>query len=707
VPPGGDVGTITKSFCILGDVSVTVDGARRPITAGKQRAALALLLLSANRTVSSTALIDGIWGSALPQHPDTALQIVISRLRGCLGPAAQCIVSSPSGYRIEVAGGELDIALAQSACADGQRLLNENDPNRAADVLGDALTRWTSEPLSDLVAFPFCHAARDRLRELQVSIYEIRNDALLAAGRHVELLETIDEWIASEPWRERLRAQQVLALYRSGRQVEALRAYDAYRERLVDELGVNPSSELCELHRDVLSHAPMLACGGGKLGSRIPLWTSLSLPFVGRTDEQELIFGHIREVFAGDRMMVLVEGEAGIGKTRLILEVARRVQGDAIILSATANDVTTPAVVDLARALVATVSDLPDDELRRCLGTMPGDLAAVVPALRARFPDLEAACDEPAAGRGRRLVGAVASGLTQLSRRAPVVLLLDDLQRSGAALLYTLGRLMVAEAQPRILVLATARSASPTRSSSLADLTEQLERRGCIHRIELEGLGVVSVERLLCRLGSLKPTVEAHLLHQTTNGHPFFLSEILQAEDWQRALADPPATLREFIRRRVHALGDAAADLLVDASGLGIAFDVALLADIADAPRATTGVLIDGAVTAGILRTVGKNTFTFVHELCRRALLDDLDAERRARLHHRIATVLERHGLPPAVLASHWRLVPGRAAEERALRYARMVGDATTFDLEPARRVAGDGFVATTDDRRVSSRAPR
>src|SRR5882724_9066113 len=126
----GVVGEITE-FRVLGDLAVIVDGECRPITAGKQRCALALLLLSANRTVSATALIDGIWGGDLPQHPETALQIVLSRLRTCLGPAAHCIVSSPAGYRIEVADDEFDVALARAACDCGRRLLAENDPNRA------------------------------------------------------------------------------------------------------------------------------------------------------------------------------------------------------------------------------------------------------------------------------------------------------------------------------------------------------------------------------------------------------------------------------------------------------------------------------------------------------------------------------------------------------------------------------------------------
>jgi DNA-binding SARP family transcriptional activator len=640
-----------------------------------------MLLLSANRTVSSASLVEGIWGAAVPQHPDTALQILVSRLRSCLGPAADRLVSGPSGYRIEVAADELDVSLAQLAFADGQLLQRANDPNRAAEVLDGALLRWTSEPLDDLAAFPFSEVARNRLRELRLSIYELRNDALLEAGRHVELLETIDEWISVEPWRERLRAQQVLALYRSGRQVDALRAYDAYRDRLVDELGVDPSRELCELHRDVLSHAPGLATGVGSIGSRIPLWTSLLLPFVGRDEEEESIFGRIHEVFAGSRTMVLVEGEPGIGKTRLILEVARRVQGDATVLSATANDSMRSAVVGIAHELVAALLRLPDDELRCCLGQWPRDLAAAVPALAGRFPDLVSA-DGDAAGRGPRLVNSVASCLTALSRRAPIVLLLDDLHQSGAPLLTLLGRLMVVDDQQRILVLATYQSQSANGPLQLGDLAEQLERGGRLERMRLGGLDVAAVEQLLRRLGTREPTAKAQLLHEVTNGHPFFLGEILRHDDWQRALVDPPPSVREFVRRRVHALGDAEEGLLIDAAGLDVAFDVRLLAEITGLPPETTAALIDRAVTAGVLRTAGKGTFTFVHELCRRALIDPLDEERRVQLHQRIARSLEGRDVPAAVLAMHWRAVPGREAAERTFRSARLAGDAAMLDFD-------------------------
>jgi predicted ATPase len=326
---------------------------------------------------------------------------------------------------------------------------------------------------------------------------------------------------------------------------------------------------------------------------------------------------------------------------------------------------------------------LPDDELLRCLGRRPADLAAVVPALRERLAGLVPPPTDDDAGPGRRLVSSVAHAMNALTRRAPVVLLLDDMHRSGAALLRLLGHLMVVDEQQRILVLATARSSSPDRSSSLADLAEQLERRGYLDRMHLEGLAPASVERLLYRLGTHEPAADAQLLHEVTDGHPFFLGEILQTDDWQRALIDPPASVREFVWRRVHALGDAEEDVLVDAAGLGIAFDAQLLAEITTVPPATMTALLDRAFAAGILRTVDKGTYTFVHELGRRALLDRLDEHHRARLHRRIATALEHRDVPPGLVAAHWRLVPGHEAAGRTLRYARAAGDAALRDLDP------------------------
>jgi len=691
-------------FQILGDVGVTVDDDWRAISAGRQRAALCVLALSSNRAVSPSTLVEAIWGEAVPQHPDAALHIVVSRLRTSLGAAASRLVSLPAGYRLDVATEELDFTLAQTRFLRGRALLRDHEPDRAAEVLKTALACWTAEPLKDVSTFPFHEEAQRQIGELRASIHEIRNDALLAAGRHVEVLTTIRDALADEPWSERLRAQQLLALYRSGRHVDALREYDAFRRALINDLGVEPSHELRELHRQVLDHDAGLGIERAGVTSALPAWTSLSLPFVGRSDEEELIFERIREVGAGGRHMVLIEGEPGIGKTRLALEIGRRIRDDAILISATCNDATRPAIVAIADALAQASSQLTDDELRVCIGRWPADVAAVVPGLRDRLPELwpRAEGDEKVRDekmRAEHLRGSVASWIVALSQRAPVVLLLDDLHRAGPGLLRLLGRLLATDEQQRVLVLATARSGFPDRSSKLTQLASQLEQRDLIDRIRLEGLDSRSLERLLAQLGIADPGEKSERLHQSTGGHPFFVGEMLRADGWDAEVAEAPGPVRAFVRRRVHALGIADEETLTAASGFMIGFDIPLLAEVAGLSDATALAHVDRALDAGLVRQVGAQTFTFVHELTRRALSDALDEPRAGELHRRIALALEKRGAPTGLLATHWRHASGLEAPAKTLRYALATAsdaqrlldpDAAALWLEIAQEAAED-----------------
>ncbi|MGZ4211351.1 MAG: BTAD domain-containing putative transcriptional regulator, partial [Actinomycetota bacterium] len=603
-------------------------------------------------------------------HPDAALHIVVSRLRTSLGAAASRLVSLPAGYRLDVATEELDFTLAQTRFLRGRALLLDHEPDRAAEVLKTALACWTAEPLKDLSAFPFHEEARRQIGELHAAIYEVRNDALLAAGRHVEVLTTIRDALADEPWSERLRAQQLLALYRSGRQVDALREYDSFRRTLINDLGVEPSNELRELHRQVLDHDAALGIERAGIASPLPAWTSLSLPFVGRSDEEELIFARIREVTAGGRHMVLIEGEPGIGKTRLALEIGRRIRDDAIVISATGNDATRPAIVAIADALAQASSQLTDDELRVCIGRWPADVAAIVPGLRDRLPELWPRVEGDEKIRAEHLRGSVASWIVALSQRAPVVVLLDDLHRAGPGLLLLLGRLLVTDEQQRVLVLATARSGYPDRSSKLAHLAQQLEQRDLLDRIRLQGLDSISLERLLSQLGIADPGEKSERLHQSTGGHPFFVGEMLHADGWDSEDAEAPGPVRAFVRRRVRALGIADEETLTAASGFMIGFDIPLLAEVAGLSHATAMAHVDRALDAGLMRQVGAQTFTFVHELTRRALSDALDEPRSGELHRRIALALEKRGAPTGLLATHWRHASGLEAPAKTLRYA-------------------------------------
>ncbi len=246
------------SCSVLGAVRVQVDSRVLKIAAPRQRALLALLLLDGNRTVSSSNLIDGIWGETPPQHPDSALHIVVCRLRHALGTVASRIVRDPAGYRIVLEREELDLTRAEAHAAEARRALDIGDAAMAAVEFDAALACWSGEPLADVASFPFYDTTARRLRELQLGLVESRNAAYLRCGRHLDVLPDIELWIAASPWRERLRAHQMVALYRSGRQIEALAAYDDLRRLLVTDFGVDPCEDLQQLQVRILRRDPTL-----------------------------------------------------------------------------------------------------------------------------------------------------------------------------------------------------------------------------------------------------------------------------------------------------------------------------------------------------------------------------------------------------------------------------------------------------------------
>ncbi len=213
---GADVMASIVRFRVLGSVGVDADGVPLAIGAPRQRALLALLLLDANRALRPHTLIEGIWGETIPQHPDAALQIVVSRLRTSLGPVADRLSSGPAGYRIAVADDELDHLRARGHFQHAQDL-RERDDIQGAAAAADAALRAGPPTRSTTSAKRRSTTPRTAiLRELRLAIYEFRNRAYLESGRHVEVLADIDTWIRDEPWRERIRAQYMVALYRVG-----------------------------------------------------------------------------------------------------------------------------------------------------------------------------------------------------------------------------------------------------------------------------------------------------------------------------------------------------------------------------------------------------------------------------------------------------------------------------------------------------------
>jgi DNA-binding SARP family transcriptional activator len=242
-------------FRILGPLEIAQDGEELPLAGQKQRALIALLLLDANRVVSTDRLIDALWGQQPPRTAATSLQNFVSQLRKLLGP--ETLVTRPPGYELRVPPQQLDL--------DRFTLLVDEARGAPADEraakLRLALALWRGPPLADVGFESFAQGEIARLEELRLGTLEDRVEAELEAGRHAETVGELESLADEHPLRERLRAQLMLALYRSGRQAEALQIYHETRRVLVDELGIDPSPSLQQLHGAILRQDPALDAG--------------------------------------------------------------------------------------------------------------------------------------------------------------------------------------------------------------------------------------------------------------------------------------------------------------------------------------------------------------------------------------------------------------------------------------------------------------
>jgi predicted ATPase/DNA-binding SARP family transcriptional activator len=308
----------------FGEFEVTQGNATVPVRGTKQRALLALLALHRGKPVGVDHLIDVLWSDGQSANPANALQAQIGQLRRTLGAAA--IVTTEAGYALAVGPDDVDAFRFEQLVSKGRRLLEEGDVEQAATMLGQALELRRGEPLAEFAYVGFADAERAHLDELTLVAFEANAEAGLALGRHAALVGELDALCREHPLRERLWELLITALYRAGRQAEALRAFTEIRDRLVDELGIDPGLSLRELEARVLAQDPTLSAAeqvqqrslaapsaptmAGNLRERLS-------SFVGRDAELEQLKERIRQ----SRLVTLV-GPGGVGKTRLAVEVA-------------------------------------------------------------------------------------------------------------------------------------------------------------------------------------------------------------------------------------------------------------------------------------------------------------------------------------------------------------------------------------------------
>ena len=293
---------------LLGPLEARFEG--RPIELGprKQRAVLAMLALEPGRTVSTDRLLEGLWGDDPPASAPKMVQLYVSRLRRLLEGNAASIITRGRGYELRLPDPDIVDAVRF------ERLVAKRPR--------DALALWRGDPLTDVADEPFAAEEIRRLEELRLRAAEMAIDADLEAGRHAEVVGELDALIAEQPLRERLHAQRMLALYRCGRQGDALGAYRAARATLVDQIGVEPGAELRRLEQAILAQSDELAAPAARREARLPAAPNRT---IGRIHEVAVISARLR---TGSVRLLTLTGPGGIGKTRLALEAARAVEAD-------------------------------------------------------------------------------------------------------------------------------------------------------------------------------------------------------------------------------------------------------------------------------------------------------------------------------------------------------------------------------------------
>jgi predicted ATPase/DNA-binding SARP family transcriptional activator len=305
---------------ILGPIEARADGEALPLGGLRERALLALFALSPGQTVSTDRLIDELWGEDLPANPSNALQALVSRLRRAVG--SDTVVTRAPGYFLDVPPEAVDAARFRALV---EAAGNEADPAVRSRVFGEALSLWRGPALAEFPFEEFAQRESSTLEELRLAAIEGRIAADLESGGGAELVPELEQLVAANPLRESLRASQMLALYRAGRQAEALRAYAAARDVLGEELGIEPGPELRILEESILMQDASLRPGQP---DHMPAPPRANLParlasFVGREEEM----AEVAATFVTSRLVTLT-GAGGVGKTSLAIEVGRTSEGE-------------------------------------------------------------------------------------------------------------------------------------------------------------------------------------------------------------------------------------------------------------------------------------------------------------------------------------------------------------------------------------------
>jgi DNA-binding SARP family transcriptional activator len=626
---------------VLGPVQIVLPDRTTDLPSSAQRRLLAALAVHAPHPVRLDWLC---WVLGVTSG---AVRTTVARLRRVGGD--DLVHTTVTGYRLGVA---VDAALACTELAAG---------SADADAIGRTLGRWVGPALDEFRHEAWAHGSAMRLDEVYATAVEDRAHNLIAERRADEAIAELEAFVASRPLRDRPRGLLIRALAASGRPTEALRSYQDYRTFLAAEVGTQPGDELRRIEQRVASGWNGLE-DDHSTHSAAPVRPRRAMPavlaagreIVGRRNERDLLAGAALDAERSVPQVVLVGGEAGIGKTSLIAAFVRQRCDPSHwrILFDRCDEFIGEPFQPFRGLLTQLIDQLPDEVLAAHASLCGGDLSSLVPHIRQRVPTPEREVgDDPMAAR-HLLFQAVADVVRRSAAFGPLLIVLDDLhwaEPTGLQLFVHLAREL---AGLPVMVVASYRDTGETEGqqlrATLADLLQLGARRMVLSGLDDEELAELVHARLAETAGSDVADVAARLAFETA-GNPLFAEHLLQHWSDSTLLEyspeavtvtridyhDPPPTIRDLVWRRVHALGAPGSLALGAAAVLGVEFEEGVVAAMTGADRAELDEMLDRAVRAGLL-AANRNAASsarFSHAVVARSLEAELGERARVRLH--------------------------------------------------------------------------